>query len=152
MRLSLAKTTLLSLLVAASVSADGKCSASARECEQQIRHMLSGRRYLGLQLVELKPGLVVKAVINDSPAKRAGLKENDRLIGCNGIDLRRSTAREFKQVLANARTTGTLFMIIQRRGALRKIEVRLEPYSKDQLDKIIAQHLTQSHAATAGGQ
>lgn len=152
MRFAVHKTVVVSLLVAASVWADGKCNASARECEQQIRHMLSGRRYLGLQIVELKPGLVIKAVIDESPAKRAGLKENDRLIACNGIDLKRATAREFKQVLANARSTGTIFMIIQRRGALRKVELRLEPYPKEQVDRIIAQHLVQSHPATAGGQ
>ena len=152
MRVAVLKSVIVSLLVAASLAADGKCNASARECEQQIRHMLSGRRYLGLQIVELKPGLVVKSVIADSPAERAGMKENDRLIGCNGVDLKRATAREFKQVLANARTTGTIFMIIQRRGALKKIELRLEPYPKEQIDRIVAQHLMQSHPATAGGQ
>lgn len=152
MRVAVLKSVVVSLLVAASLSADGKCNASARECEQQIRHMLSGRRYLGLQIVELKPGLVVKSVIADSPAERAGMKENDRLIGCNGVDLKRATAREFKQVLASARSTGTIFMIIQRRGAFKKIELRLEPYPKDQIDRIIAQHLMQSHPATAGGQ
>lgn len=152
MRSAVLKTVVVSLLAAASVWADGKCSASARECEQQIRHMLSGRRYLGLQIVELKPGLVVKTVIDDSPAQRAGMKENDRLIGCNGVNLKKATAREFKQVLASASATGTIFMIIQRRGALKKIELRLEPYPKEQVDRIIAQHLIQSHPATAGGQ
>ncbi|HVR38341.1 MAG TPA: PDZ domain-containing protein [Thermoanaerobaculia bacterium] len=115
--------------------------------------MLSGRRYLGLQIVELKPGgLVIKSVIDDSPAKRAGLKENDRLVACNNVDLKKASAKDFKEVLARARSTGTLFMIIQRRGAYRKVDVRLEPYPKEQIDKIIAQHLLQSHTATAGGQ
>lgn len=114
--------------------------------------MLSGRRYLGVQLVELKPGLVIKSVINSSPASRAGLKENDRLIAVNGRSVTLASAREFKQILAEARVTGLLWLIVQRRGAYKKIEVRLEPYTKEQIDKIINAHLTRNHQATAGGQ
>lgn len=115
--------------------------------------MLTGRRYLGLQIVELRPGLVIKSVVANSPAARAGLKANDRLIAVNGRTLAEATAPEFKQLLANAKETGRLWMIVQRRGAYRKIEVRLEPYTKEQISKIVAQHLAQAHTVqpnTAG--
>ena len=37
-----------------------------------------------------------------------------------------ATVRDFKQTLADAKETGVLFVIIQRRGAYRKIDARLE--------------------------
>ena len=42
-----------------------KCSASAHECEQEIRRMLAGRRYLGLQVVELPHGGILVKSVND---------------------------------------------------------------------------------------
>lgn len=125
------------------------CNASAKECEQQIRQMLTGRRYLGLQLVNLKPGIVIKTVVPDSPAERSNFKAGDRIFAVNGHPMTQSTVEDFKRVLAGVRDVGTLWVIVQRRGALQRIEVRLEPYTKAQIDKIIAAHLAQSHTATA---
>lgn len=113
--------------------------------------MMTGRRYLGAQLVSLNPGLIVKSVDKASPAERGGLLANDRLIAVNGKSLTLATGREFKQILAEAKS-GKLFVIVQRRKAYKKLEMRLEPYSKDAVDKIIAQHLLTGHPATAGAQ
>jgi predicted metalloprotease with PDZ domain len=138
-------------LAAASLFADEpKCNGVARDCDQQIRHMLSGRRYLGATIEDRNPGLVVKAVHENGPAARNGLKPGDRLIALNGKSLTQATAREFKQILADARETGRLFMIVSRRNAYVHLEMRLEPYTKEQIAKIVAAHLSQSHTTTAG--
>lgn len=157
MRLPFFRTLLLVLGVATAglVHADeaNSCHTAARECEQQIRQMLSGRRYLGVQVVELKPGLVVKTVIDDSPASRAELKAGDRLHAVNGKSVQTASAKEFKQLLADASHVGKVWLIVQRRGALKKIDIRLEPYPKEYIDKVIASHLAESHTtATAGVQ
>jgi len=34
---------------------------------------------------------------------------------------------------------------VQRRGILKHIDVRMEPYTKAQIDKIVAQHLAEFH-------
>lgn len=128
------------------------CHVPARECEQQIRQMLSGRRYLGVQVVELKPGIVVKTVLPDGPAFRGALQAGDRVIAVNGRSMVKASGREFKAALADASQTGKLWMIVQRRGAYRKVEVRLEPYPQEYIDKVIAGHLSQNHTATAGAQ
>ncbi|HEX9981770.1 MAG TPA: PDZ domain-containing protein [Thermoanaerobaculia bacterium] len=148
-------TTIVAILLTTAVLQAGEpaCSVAASECENEIHQMLTGRRYLGVQIVELKPGLVIKSVVVNSPAARAGLRENDRLIGVNGRSLAQASAREFKELLAKAKETGRLWMIVQRRGAYRKIEVRLEPYTQEQIQKIVAQHLAQAHTTpptTAG--
>ena len=46
---------------------------------------------------------------------------------------------------------GVLFMIVERHGSYRKIEVRLAPFPKAQLEKIIAAHLSKFHGMTPAG-
>jgi S1-C subfamily serine protease len=138
-----------SFAAASLFAGDPKCNGVARDCDEQIRHMLSGRRYLGATIEDRNPGLVVKAVIENGPAARNGLKAGDRLIAVNGKSLTQASALEFKRVLAEARETGRLFMIISRRNAYQKLEIRLEPYTKEQIGKIVTAH-SQSHAARAG--
>lgn len=127
-----------------------KCNATAHECEQAIRKMLSGRRYLGAQLQEMElGGLFVKAVTPEGPAERADLRIGDRLMMVNGHPTSDATIRDFKQLLNDARETGELSLIVQRHGSLKRVEVRLEPFTKAQIDKIVAQHLAQAHPSSA---
>lgn len=135
------------LFVPAAFADDGKmCSASARECEEAIRQLSSGRRYLGARIQELNPGIVIKAVNDDGPAARSDLQPGDRLMAINGHSTREASIKDFKQILYDAKATGVLWIIIQRHGILKKVDVRLEPYTKAQIDKMVAQHLAQSHA------
>jgi len=122
------------------------CSASARECEQAIRQLSSGRRYLGAEITELDPGIVIKAVNENGPAARADLRPGDRLMAVNGHSTVEANIKDFKQILYGAKTTGVLWVIVLRQGILKKLDVRLEPYSKAQIDKMVAQHLAQAHA------
>jgi len=153
MRLRIFTFAVFAVVVASAVAAEEakKCTVPARECEQQIRQMLSGRRYLGAQLEEVNPGLTVKSVVEDGPAEHADLRPGDRLMAVNGRSTMQATIRDFKQILSDAKQTGRLTIIVQRNGLLRRIDVRLEPYSKAQIDKIVAQHLAQSHSMTATG-
>jgi C-terminal processing protease CtpA/Prc len=126
-----------------------KCTTPPAECERIIRQMLSGRRYLGVQLQELNPGLGVKSVVEDGPADRANLRPGDRFMAVNGKSTRDATIQDFKQILTDAKETGRLWIIVHREGVLKKIELRMEPYTKAQIDKIVAQHLAEAHAVAA---
>ena len=150
---TVAVATAFSAVMAARAQ-EPKCRVPANECERSIRQMLSGRRYLGLDIVEIKPGLVIKSVRPESPASRADFQEGDRLIAVNGKSMEKATAKVFKETLAEARQTGRLWIIVLRRGAYKKIEARLEPYPQEYIDKVVSGHLAQAHgvATTAGGQ
>jgi predicted metalloprotease with PDZ domain len=151
-RLIRTATAAIVLTTAALITAQEKpkCSVPATECERQIRQMLSGRRYLGLEIVDLKPGIVVKTVHAESPAFHADFKEGDRVIAVNGKSMEQATARQFKEALADARSTGRLWIIVQRRGAYKKIEARLEPYPEEYIEKVISAHIAQAHTASNG--
>jgi predicted metalloprotease with PDZ domain len=141
----------VSLLVVSAHADDKKpkCTTPPAECERIIRQMLSGRRYLGVQLQELNPGLMVKSVVEDGPADRANLHPGDRFMAVNGKQTRDANIQDFKQILTDAKETGRLWIIVQREGILKKIELRMEPYTKAQIDKIVAQHLAEAHAIAA---
>jgi len=132
------------------IADEPKCNGTARECEQQIRQFLGGKRFLGATIRDRNPGLVVEALTPGGPAARAGLQVGDRLITCNAKTLTSATPREFKQILADARENGKLRMIVWRRGRYEVIDTKLEPYTKEQIEKIIAGHLSQSHPSSAG--
>jgi predicted metalloprotease with PDZ domain len=138
--------------VAAFAGEDGKCHAPTGECERMIRQMLAGRRYLGIEIADLRPGVTIKKVIPNGPGFRARLKAGDRLISINGKSVVRASAGDVKAILAATAPTGMVWMIVQRDGAFAKIETQLEPYPKAYVEKVIANHLSQSHTATAGAQ
>ena len=124
-----------------------KCNTPPDECARQIRQMLNGKPYLGVELLELAPGLLVKTVVPESPAEHADLKAGDRLMAVNGHRTTEATIKDFKQILADVgRTHRHLWMLVQRRGALKKIDVMMEPLSKAQIERIVAQHLADAHS------
>ncbi|PYQ61488.1 MAG: hypothetical protein DMF58_04795 [Acidobacteria bacterium] len=67
----------------------------------------------------------------------------------NGKSTKDSTIGDFKQILSEASKTGRLFIIVQRHGILKAIDARMEPYTKAQIDKIVAQHLAEAHGIGA---
>ena len=141
------------LLLAATAQAEErqakKCNSSAMECERAIRSMASGRRYLGALVEEINPGLRVASIIPDSPAQRGGLGEGDRLMVINGRSLRYGDINEFKRILSEAKETGRLSILVARGGILKKVDVWLAPYTKAQIDKMVAQHLAEQHSQSA---
>ncbi len=141
---------IVSLVAASSYAEDKKkCTTPPAECERIIRQMLSGRRYLGVQIVELSPGIAIKSVVEDGPAERADLRAGDRLMAVNGHPTKDATINDFKEILTEASKTGRLWMIVQRHGILKPVEARMEPYTKTQIDKIVAQHLAEAHGIGA---
>ena len=133
----------------------GKCSATARECEQEIREMLSGRRYLGAQIVDMTPGpgIVIKGITTDGPAAHVDLQPGDRIIVVNGRSLMYATIKDYKALVAEVKDSGgNLFMVVERHGGGRKkIQVQLWPFPKAQVEKIIAAHLAKFHGMTPAG-
>lgn len=148
MTLRLSHFLIAALLLVTAANADDRkmCTASARDCEQAIRQLSSGRRYLGAEIVQLSPGIGIKAILEGGPASRSDLRIGDRIMAINGHSTVEGDIKDFKQLLYSAKETGVLWIIVKRSGVLRKVDVRLEPYTKAQIDKMVAQHLAQAHA------
>lgn len=135
------------LLMAAAASGQPHCKAAADECADKIREILSHRRYLGVTLVETRWGTTIKEVAPDSPAQRAGLQANDRIIGINNHDCTGADPQEVKQLLMpggkpeQVRVT----IVVSRLGEVRRFEATLGLMPNDKIEKIVERHLETAH-------
>jgi predicted metalloprotease with PDZ domain len=143
----LLKFCAVSLVAGAALAADQtqRCTAPAKVCEQQIRSMLTGRTYLGVKLTESRWGIVVASVVKDSPADLAGIRAGDRIFAINGRDASKADIAEFKRKLSSVRQTGKVTFSIVRSGTVTRISARLEQMSKEQVDKVVENHLREAH-------
>src|SRR5438270_12931719 len=92
---------------------------------------------------------MIETVIDEAPAAPAELRAGDRLMSVNGHTTVEADIKDFKQILYSAKATGVLWVIVLRQGILKKVDVRLEPYTKAQIDKMVAQHLAQAHGISS---
>lgn len=147
-------TLLLIGTLAPTAHAGGKCSASARECALQIREMLEGRRYLGVVFEENRHGIIIRKVVEDSPADHGGFLKDDLIVAINGRSMSRADAKRFKKVLQEAREKqdGLLSVVVSRYGQVRRIRARLGEMPEAQIDEVVARHLREAHGESANGQ
>ena len=124
-----------------------KCTASAKECETQIRKMLAGQKYLGVHLADSEKGIVVRSIMPESPAWYADLRVGDILTGVEGRSARSMKVKDIKPLIDRAKSRGTIMMIVRRGGALDRADMRFAVMGKEQLDKIVAAHLKEAHIA-----
>ncbi len=139
--------TAILLLAATSMAAQPHCKADVKECEQKIRNILANRRYLGVTLVDTRWGTVIKEVMPDSPAARAGLQPDDRIIGINNHDCTRADPQEVKQLLMPGGRAEDLdvWISVWRSGKPIRLKARLSLMPKEKIDKIVERHIETAH-------
>jgi len=123
-----------------------KCSADAKECARTIREMLAGQKYLGVELINSKKGIAVKAVMPQSPAEYARLRAGDIVMILEGHDISTLQVREIKQYIEDAKKRGRVMMITRRNGIITRMDIRFAVMQQAQIDKIVAAHMKESHS------
>lgn len=138
----------LLLITASSVAAQPHCKADVRECEQKIRQILAGKRYLGVTLVDTRWGTAIREVAPDSPAERAGLQRDDRIIGINGHDCVGADPQEVKQLLmpGGRPEQVEITIVVSRIGKVHRLKARLGLMPKEKIDKIVQRHIDTAHS------
>lgn len=144
--------TVVLLLTATAITAQPHCKADVRECEQKIRQILSGRRYLGVTLVDTRWGTVIREVMPDSPAARAGLKPDDRIVGINSHDCTGADPQEVKQLLMPGGRPAhpEITIVVSRIGEVHRLKARLGLMPKEKIDKIVQRHIDTAHHEDTG--
>lgn len=135
------------LLAATAAVAQPHCKAKVRECEEKIRNILANRRYLGVTLVDTRWGTVIKEVMPESPAARAGLRPDDRIIGINNHDATGADPQEVKQLLMPGGRPEELevWISVWRLGKPIRLKARLSLMPKEKIDKIVERHIETAH-------
>jgi predicted metalloprotease with PDZ domain len=123
-----------------------RCPLPARECEAQIRQMLGGRRYLGVRFEKTRVGIMIRSVVEGSPADEAGFLEDDLIISVNGRAVTRAEIRELKEIFREkGGKDGKLTFVVTRYGQIRRVHARLGTMPKPAIDKIVEAHLLEGH-------
>jgi predicted metalloprotease with PDZ domain len=142
--------TLLALLLSSAIPqvslAGERCPLPARECEAQIREMLGGRRYLGVRFEKTRYGIVIRSVVEGSPAEAAGFLPDDLIISVNGRMVTRAEIKELKELFREkAGSDGRLTFVVTRYGHIRRVHARLGSMPKEAIDRIVEAHLREGH-------
>lgn len=141
--------TILTVLTiaATAAAAQSHCKAEAKECEQKIRQILANKRYLGVTLADTRWGTVIKEVVPDSPAARAGLRADDRIIGINNHDCTGVSSKEVKQLLmpGGRPEQVEITIVVFRIGEVRRLQAKLGLMPDEKIDKIVQRHLETAH-------
>lgn len=126
------------------------CPLPARECEAQIRQMLGGRRYLGVRFEKTRFGIIIRSVVEGSPADAAGFLADDLIISVNGRNVGRVEIRELKEIFRQAGgKDGKLTFLVTRYGQIRRVQARLGTMPKEAIDRIVAAHMQEGHGTSS---
>lgn len=122
------------------------CPLPARECETQIRQMLSERRYLGVRFEKTRYGIIIRSVVEGSPAEAAGFLPDDLIISVNRRMVTRAEIKELKALFREkAGEDGKLAFVVARYGQIRRVHARLGSMPKEAIDRIVEAHLRDGH-------
>ncbi|MGA7617224.1 MAG: PDZ domain-containing protein [Thermoanaerobaculia bacterium] len=125
-----------------------KCSQQPKVCAQQIREILSHRKYLGIRVIAGRSNIEIQQVVPGSPADEYGLKAGDHVIAVNGQDCSHISVEKFKRLLGSLHETQKLVFTINRSGLISLISVRPAYLTKQQIDQAIEAHLREAHGET----
>lgn len=123
------------------------CKAEAEECAEKIRQILASKHYLGVTLEDTRWGTVIREVTPDSPAARAGLLPDDRIIFINNHDCTGSSPQEIKQILMPGGKAEQieLTIVVSRFGQIRRLKAQLGLMPEEKIEKIVQRHLETAH-------
>lgn len=139
---------LLSSLVLTGTAFAGSadCEATAEACLLQMTEKLRDRGWVGIRLEIVEGGMVVQAVIPESPAARSGLEPGDHLVELNGIPYGEDHREELKEVYANEMKPGrTIRYTVIRNGESRIVPIELARLPEEVLAQWIGEHLLKAH-------
>jgi len=133
----LLKTATLLCLAAVSMALPGLAQTSAPQRARSLsERRIASRGYLGVGVVELTDervqalklkddrGVEVLRVDENSPAARAGLRENDVILQVNGKDI--EDLEHFIDTIAETQPGAKISVTVSRDGAKRKVSATLD--------------------------
>ncbi len=122
-----------------------RCPATREDCEHKIREAMTGKKYLGLIFYDTEKGILIKAVVAESPAEEAGLRAGDLIVRVNGQNCADGNVKLFKKLVEKARETGVLKIRVKRNGSHVDTEAKLTQITEKQIQRVVAAHMKAAH-------
>lgn len=99
------------------------------ECQLTDEIPVYRQRYLGLRADEGEQGVVIRDVIDNSPASKAGLKVGERIVQCDKEKI--AKLKDLRSVTAVAELDRPLQFIVEGESGARQINLMVEVWPKE---------------------
>jgi C-terminal processing protease CtpA/Prc len=133
----------LAMSAAAALAGEGKCQSSTQECLDYMANKMQNSGWVGVELdeTESKVGMKVVAVVPESPAAEAGMKDGDVLTAINGIELNEGNREKLEKARAEWKPGSKVQWTMHRAGSERVVKLTLAPMPADVLARYVGQHM-----------
>jgi len=137
------------ILIAMPLFAGGKhkCEATTQECLDKMAQKLQNHGWVGVEFEEGDGGsMIIKKVIDDSPAQAAGLKPGDVVFAMNGVKLGDENKDKLKKIKHSMEPGKVLTYSVKRDGKHKDIAITLGTVPETVLAQWVGEHMLQ-HAS-----
>jgi len=120
-----------------------KCTRPIQDCLNEMAASFKNTGWVGIELDKDDDGLmVIRRVVNGSPANAAGFREGDVLIALQGIRFGDESKQEAMKVAKKSMVPGKqVTYTVRRAGVETKVKVTLAPAPQEVLAQWIGSHM-----------
>jgi len=141
---------IVALIALPAIAGEGKCTYSTQECLDHMSTNMRSAGWVGIEYDkdEASQKVLVKSVLDGSPAAAAGLRAGDVLFALNGVQLANANEEEYKKARAEWKPGQQVKYTIQREGKSQDVSLTLGSWPADQLAKAVGSHMLKHAVAT----
>jgi len=134
---------LLAILAAPlSLAGEYQCDMGTQACLDMMAEKYSKNGWVGLELDKNEAGaLIVKRVVPESPAIKAGFREGDILVAIEGVKYAENNKEQLKQVKEQMLPGKTLTYTVSRGGYDKTIKATLAKVPNEVLAQWVGTHM-----------
>ena len=121
-----------------------KCTESVQACINHMAERMAHAGWIGVEYEKVEKGLKINKVVDDSPAKKAGIKPGDILIAINGAKCNDMEAMRGVEKYIKVGNTVTV-TIFSPQGEEKELKVTLGKFPEDIKARWIGQHILDDH-------
>jgi S1-C subfamily serine protease len=119
-----------------------KCNMSAEACKKEMAEAKT-RGWIGLELDESEAGMVVTAVVPDSPAQAAGFQKGDVLLALNGVTLNEANQEKVQAIRKNLHPGDSVTYTVKRGDGEARVSPKLAPWPEKVYQAMVEEHMKQ---------
>ena len=137
---------LCAVLAVPAIAGEGhKCTADTQTCINAYAEKMANKGFLGVELNwdEKTEALVIKKVIDETPAAKAGLKVGETLVALNGVKY--GDKEGMKSVYKKIKAGNTVTYTVGHGKHNRDVKVTLIAYPQDLAAKYLGMHIMEHH-------
>ena len=121
-----------------------KCDASTQDCLNKMAANLKNKGWVGIEFDKQESGaLLIKHVVENSPAEQAGLREGDVLLAVNGVKYGTEDKDKWHKVKKSWTPGSTINYTVKRSGGKKDVAVTLGTVPEDVLYAWLGEHMMQ---------